>query len=52
MKYFTRGLGGLFAFCLVLRVGAWLVAPALPLLAVMLFLAGVLTLVVHGREPW
>jgi hypothetical protein len=52
VKHLTRGLGGLFAFCLLLRVGAWLVAPALPLLAVLLFLAGVLTLVIGGSERW
>ena len=56
MKYLTRGLGGLLALCLMLRVGAWLVEPALPLVAVLFFLTAIFTLTgvlvaSIGRKP-
>ena len=52
MKYLTRGVGGLLALCLMLRVGAWLIEPALPLLAVLFFLTAIFSLIVRGRQPW
>jgi hypothetical protein len=52
VKYFTRGLANLFALCVMLRVGAWLIEPALPVLAMLFFLTGVVSLIVRGRRPW
>ncbi len=38
MKRFRDGLGALLALCLVVRVSAWLVRPALPLLGAVFFM--------------
>lgn len=42
MKYIRQGLGGLLMFCLIIRVAAWLLAPALPLIAILFVLAALL----------
>jgi hypothetical protein len=51
VRWLRNVLGVLLAFCLVLRIGAWLIAPLLPVLSVLLLLAAGLTLVVNGRSP-
>ena len=43
MKYLRQGLGGLLMFCVVIRMAAWLLAPALPLIAVLFGLAAILS---------
>lgn len=35
MKYVRQGLEGLVMFCLIVRVAAWLLAPAFPLIVVL-----------------
>ena len=42
MKYLQHGLGGLLAICLVIRVAAWLLSPALPLIIVLFVLVAIL----------
>jgi len=49
VKYARTGLGGLLALCLVVRAAAWLVAPALPLIAVLFVVTSVLSLLVSRR---
>lgn len=39
MRYVRDGLGGLLLFCLVIRLAAWLVTPAIPLLLVLTAIA-------------
>jgi hypothetical protein len=42
MKYLQSGLGSILAICLVIRVAAWLLAPALPLIIVLFVLVAIL----------
>jgi len=44
VKYLRQGLGGLVAFCVAIRVGAWLIAPVWPLIIILLALAGIFRL--------
>jgi len=45
MKQVRPALGGLLAVCVVVRVGAWLIAPAWPLIVTLLVLLGILRLI-------
>lgn len=42
MKYLRQGLGGLLVFCLMIRLAAWLLAPALPLVVVLFVVTAIL----------
>ncbi len=50
MKYFRSGLLWLFVFCVVIRIGAWLVTPVLPLVAILLGLVFILSLIFGGPK--
>jgi len=40
-KVVTQGLSGLLLVCLVVRIGAWLVQPFIPMLVVLFVVAAV-----------
>jgi CHASE2 domain-containing sensor protein len=48
-KVVTQGLSGLLFVCLIVRVGAWLVQPVIPMLAVMFVVAAIVERVVGRR---
>lgn len=48
MKHLRYGLGGLLALCIVLRIGAWLVGPVLPLVAVLFGVIMILSFILRG----
>ncbi len=50
VKKVRDGLGALLAVCLAVRVGAWLVRPAVPLVAVLLVMFGLYVWIIgRGR---
>jgi hypothetical protein len=49
MNQLWAGVGGLLMLCLVLRVAAWLVTPAIPLLAVLTLVSSLLYFILIGR---
>ena len=52
MRYLVQGLVGLLALCLTLRLAAWLITPAIPLLMVLLMLALIVSLLVSRHRRW
>jgi len=50
MKYLQRSLAGLLVLCLVVRIGSWLVAPAIPGIVVLLLVVGIVQLMLYGRS--
>lgn len=52
MKQVHIGLGGLLAFCLGLRAAAWLIGPAIPVVAVLFGLAAILTILVQRTSRY
>ena len=52
MHALRDGLGVLLLGGLVLRVGAWLVTPALPLVVTMFVMLSIIAFLVGGRRRW
>lgn len=50
LRVARAGLWGLLLLCLALRLMAWLIIPALPLLIVLLLVVGVMHLLLFGRR--
>jgi hypothetical protein len=48
MKYVTRGLAILLVTCLIIRLGFYLIAPAIPALALLLVVAAILQFMLFG----
>ena len=48
MKRLRDGLGSLLVMCIVIRLAAWLVAPALPLIVLLLIYVAIF-MVIFGR---
>lgn len=44
------GLWGLLVLCVALRLMAWLVTPAIPLLAILLAIVGIVYFMLFGRR--
>lgn len=44
-----QGLVGLLTICLVVRIGSWLIEPALPALVALLLLVTILSVITNGR---
>jgi len=49
MKYLRQGLAALLALAVVVRLAAWLLAPALPSIAILMFVVTLLSLMM-GRS--
>lgn len=48
LKGFRNGLGVVLALSVVLRIGAWLVTPMIPMLVVLFVIVCLINLVVFG----
>lgn len=49
MKWLTRWLGGLLLLALAVRLAAWLLEPAIPLLLVLFMFVFIASLLFHRR---
>ena len=50
LKGFRDGLGVVLVFSIVLRIGAWLVTPIIPMLLVSFVIVSVISFVSFGAE--
>jgi len=48
VKHVKNGLGGLLAVCIIVRVGAWLLAPLIPALIILFCLVAIVTGIAGG----
>ena len=52
MRYLVQGLGGLLTLCLTLRLAAWLITPAIPMLTVLAILSLIVSLLISRHRSW